>query len=409
MTIIKTSPVSGPYLGNGSVKIYDYTFKIQDKSQISVYETDDKGVQTKLVLDVDYTVSDIGDSNGGTVTRVSGNLPTGYVWYIRSNYVPDQRTTFDSQTGFFPKFHEEAFDKLSMLSQQLNDILSRSPSVDIAWSEGILPLTIDDPIAENYMKWKTDLSGLENFDIEGDYNGKISELADHVNESLKALSDYVNENLKALSDYVDATFVEIDGDTMKGTLNLGNNTLTGLPSAILAKDAVNLKDLQDYVAGRDIPGSDVLPLSEPEQLGDGSKLEFSTPSDVFIAPEAFFVTFDGVMIPHWGNYTILQNGNIKFTTAPLDGVTINIVLFKPFRVIPPDRNGYLQEEHSGDGTSLLFLKPFGSSNHNQDHIVTIDGVAQEANIDFIVSNDNISFDDPPPNLSKIVIRSLKSY
>jgi hypothetical protein len=125
MTVPTTDITDGPYTGNGLSDNYDYNFRIEDKTEITVFETDTDGVVTTLTVDTDYTVNNVGSATG-TVTRVAGNLPTGYVWYIRSNYPDTQLTDFDSQGGFFPDIHEKAFDKLTYLFQQLKDTTGRA-------------------------------------------------------------------------------------------------------------------------------------------------------------------------------------------------------------------------------------------------------------------------------------------
>jgi len=161
LTVNTTNITSGPYPGNGIADTFSYTFKVEDKTQLSVYETDDSDVETLLTVDTDYTVLGIGDDPGGTIVRVAGALPLNFEWYIRSDYKETQLTAFSSQGAFFPDLHENAMDKLTFLIQQLLDEKSRSPSVSISYS-GDLPLTLDDPVAGLLLRWKDDLSGLEN-------------------------------------------------------------------------------------------------------------------------------------------------------------------------------------------------------------------------------------------------------
>jgi len=154
---------SGPYAGNDIADTFSYTFKVTDASQMLVYETDDSGTQTTLVLDTDYTVANIGEE-GGLVTRIAGPLPTDYEWFIRSDYQPSQLTTFTSQGPFDPSRHEDTVDKLTYLILQINDILGRSPSVSESYT-GDVPLTLDDPVSELLLRWKSDLTGLENISL----------------------------------------------------------------------------------------------------------------------------------------------------------------------------------------------------------------------------------------------------
>ena len=126
MTVNTIKITSGPYTGNNLSDQYSYDFRVKDKTQLSVYETTDLGVRTLLTVDTDYTVAGIGDAGGGSLTRVAGNLPTDYIWYIRSDYIENQLTAFNSQGGFFPGVHEDQFDHLTFLVQQILDTRNRS-------------------------------------------------------------------------------------------------------------------------------------------------------------------------------------------------------------------------------------------------------------------------------------------
>lgn len=164
MTVNTTKITSGPYVGNNIADQFSYTFKVDDKTQLSVYETTDLGVETLLTVDTHYTVAGISNDSGGIITRVAGALPTDYEWFIRSNYEETQLTAFSSQGAFFPDLHENAMDKMTFLIQQLLDERERSPSVSKSYT-GLLPLTLEDPVAGEMLRWNSDLTGLENVNL----------------------------------------------------------------------------------------------------------------------------------------------------------------------------------------------------------------------------------------------------
>lgn len=136
MTVNTADITSGPYAGNGVADSFSFDFRIENKNQLYVWETNGSGVQTLLTVDTDYTVSGVGNDAGGTVTRVAGALPSGYEWYIRSKRSSVQNTAFASQGGFFPWVHEEAFDHLTYLVQQLDDRLNRTVRTPLGDSTG---------------------------------------------------------------------------------------------------------------------------------------------------------------------------------------------------------------------------------------------------------------------------------
>jgi hypothetical protein len=124
MTVNTTNITSGPYTGNNVTTEFSYTFRVEDKDQLKVYSTTQDGVSTEWAVDVDYTVTGIGNDNGGIITATTAPS-AGVTIFIRSDYKYTQLTDFDSQGGFFPDVHEASFDKLNFLIQQLRDIQNR--------------------------------------------------------------------------------------------------------------------------------------------------------------------------------------------------------------------------------------------------------------------------------------------
>lgn len=114
------------YTGNGSLATYAYTFKIFKAQHLKVVKRNLDNIETVLTLGVDYTVSGIGNANGGNITLVAGNLPTDYVLAIVLNPEFIQETEFDNGGAFYPETHEKALDKLAQLSITLKDRSDRS-------------------------------------------------------------------------------------------------------------------------------------------------------------------------------------------------------------------------------------------------------------------------------------------
>lgn len=202
MTVNTTNITSGPYVGNDVADTFSYTFRITDKSQISVYETDDNGVQTLLTVDTDYTVVGIGDDAGGTITRVAGALPTDYEWFIRSNYKETQLTAFESQGAYFPDLHENMADKLTFLIQQLRDSVSRCPKLDDGFG-GLIPLTLDDPVGLEFLRWKSDLSGVESVDLTTGGSPTTSDLVTYNQGGANAINRTVEARLQERASILD--------------------------------------------------------------------------------------------------------------------------------------------------------------------------------------------------------------
>ena len=137
MTVGTSGITSGPYAGNGIATDFSYTFRIDDNTQVQVYEKVGVAAPVLLTIGIDYTVAGVGADAGGLITRVAGALPTGSTWYIRSNYNSLQANSFGSQGAFLPQVHEAAMDKLTFGQQQLVDKVARSIQMAASESSGV--------------------------------------------------------------------------------------------------------------------------------------------------------------------------------------------------------------------------------------------------------------------------------
>lgn len=116
------------YTGNGSTATYAYTFRVFASSELRVikYTNASPPVGTVLTLTTDYTVSGVGDRDGGSITLTAGNLTSGYKLVIRRVLPLTQETSIRNQNAFFAGTHEDVFDRLVMIEQQLKNDISRS-------------------------------------------------------------------------------------------------------------------------------------------------------------------------------------------------------------------------------------------------------------------------------------------
>ena len=114
------------YIGNDTTDTYDYTYKIFDEEHLLVTVRDTENVETTLALTADYTVTGVGDADGGSITLTAGNLADGYAITIRRVVPVTQPTDIRNQGDFYPETHEDAFDRMVMISQQQQDELDRS-------------------------------------------------------------------------------------------------------------------------------------------------------------------------------------------------------------------------------------------------------------------------------------------
>lgn len=114
---VSTEVNHNEYTGNGVTTSFPYTFRIFKKADLTVSVIDLSENITVLVLDTDYTVTNAGGFNGGSVVLTSP-LANGWQISIARELEATQETDLRNQGKFFAEVHEDAFDKLTMLIQQ---------------------------------------------------------------------------------------------------------------------------------------------------------------------------------------------------------------------------------------------------------------------------------------------------
>lgn len=163
MTISSTTN-SIRHVGNASTATYSYPFKVFAASHLRVVKTTAAGVDSTLALTTDYTVTGVGESSGGTITLVAGNLPTNDVIVIRRVVPLTQETDLTNGTAFYAETHEAVFDKLMMAIQQLDYDNDRSVLAPETWNGATLSFPA--PSAGKAIAWNDAGTGLQNIEID---------------------------------------------------------------------------------------------------------------------------------------------------------------------------------------------------------------------------------------------------
>jgi uncharacterized protein YqkB len=106
------------YTGNGVTTDFDYRFRVFQAADLVVSVADTTETISVLTLNTDYTVTGAGSRTGGKVKLSS---PLAFNWRISiERALPvTQETDVRNQGNFFPEVHEDAWDKLTMLIQQV--------------------------------------------------------------------------------------------------------------------------------------------------------------------------------------------------------------------------------------------------------------------------------------------------
>jgi hypothetical protein len=175
------------YTGNGATTIFPFTFRIFEASDIVVVTADDDGIETTLELNVDYTVTGVGSYNGGTV--VIGTAPiNGQALTIQRVLPLTQETDLRNQGQFFAETHEDVFDRMAMVHQQLQEQIDRAAKLPVTRTEDADSLVADIVLlADNQ----------DNINIVAGGIGAVNTVADDIDDVSTVAGDIANINAVA--------------------------------------------------------------------------------------------------------------------------------------------------------------------------------------------------------------------
>lgn len=163
MAISSSTRKAGPFLGNGATTVFPFAFKVFTSADLRVVRTNALGIESDLVLDTDYTVtlnSDQDNDPGGSVTRATA-LPTGERLTITSGVEALQPLVLTNNGGFYPRVINDAFDKITIIAQQLIEQVGRSLKLPISSTASA---TLPDPVANRLIAWNSSATGFTNID-----------------------------------------------------------------------------------------------------------------------------------------------------------------------------------------------------------------------------------------------------
>ena len=124
MTISSTT-VKVSYNGNSSTTVFAYTYKILDDDEIQVIIRSSTGTETIKTKTTHYTVSGVGNSAGGNITFLTAPV-TGETVILKRNTTKTQETDYIANDPFPANSHEEALDRVMMVSQEIQEELTRA-------------------------------------------------------------------------------------------------------------------------------------------------------------------------------------------------------------------------------------------------------------------------------------------
>lgn len=125
---VSTTTGRATFNGSGSTGPFTFSFGFRNNSDIVVTRIDPTGVRSTLTETSDYTLTGAGSSTGGSITLIAA-LATGYRLEARRILSFVQSTAFRNLGAFFPEMHEDAFDYLTWLIQQVNDTVTATSTI----------------------------------------------------------------------------------------------------------------------------------------------------------------------------------------------------------------------------------------------------------------------------------------
>ncbi len=130
------------HAGDGETQVFSYAFKVLSAAELLVIMVDADGMETQLAQNTDYSVSGVGEESGGLVTYVTAPGNGTVLYHIGAT---DLSSNLDlSQAGPFPSAAIEAgFDKLTRITQELDDRLDRAPRMPYGETGLSLPRLAD--------------------------------------------------------------------------------------------------------------------------------------------------------------------------------------------------------------------------------------------------------------------------
>lgn len=128
---ISTNTFPHQYIASSGQTVFAYQSKVFGKNDIKVIVTDTNNVESLKTVDLDYTVSGLGNDAGGNITFTTG-VTLNYIVTISRNEPFTQEIDYVEGDDFPAVAHEEGLDRSVLRDQTLNNLVARG----LRFSEG---------------------------------------------------------------------------------------------------------------------------------------------------------------------------------------------------------------------------------------------------------------------------------
>jgi len=163
---ITTNPSRDEYTSTAGQTVFNYTFKIYANTDLNVYVTPSgQSPDDSADLTTDYVVDTgtIGEEAGGFIT-FNTPLNNGDAVTIVSAIPYDRTVDYQNNGDFLPETVNDDNDRQVSQIKQILEQTGRTLQFQESL-QGASTLSLPDPVSQNFMRWKTDLTGLENVEL----------------------------------------------------------------------------------------------------------------------------------------------------------------------------------------------------------------------------------------------------
>lgn len=173
--------------GNGVTTAFSFNFKVNDASQIVVYEKDGDNAQT-VVNSSDYSVT---LTNSGGMVTFNTAPANGIIIAITRSTPQTQETPYKTSQGFPAAVVEGDFDKLTMMIQELQQDSDRSIKTEV--TSDITPATLVSEVERIY-------TSIDNVDTVADIASDVSAVASNGTDISAVAANETNINAVATNE-----------------------------------------------------------------------------------------------------------------------------------------------------------------------------------------------------------------
>lgn len=160
MAVETTDPRIVKTAGNDVLLAFDFAFKIFADTDLRVEKINAAGVYSgALTLDVDYTVEFDSDEETGTVTFAVAPVTGGYAVIIGSELPQSQEAAFPREGVTPASVQKNAYDKLTLLVQQLTEVVSRCVKYPMTPVNQAAIIVSEEPVDRRALVYEDDGDG----------------------------------------------------------------------------------------------------------------------------------------------------------------------------------------------------------------------------------------------------------